>query len=144
MKRAAFSLVLSLAVGVLLAWAGVTLRGLLAVFFIQHDFFGWPVQYVLVAESVLAWVPLGLLTGLLLGRVMPSNALQMSLVAFAVAFLVLSSGSWRLFFEGEVSLEALFKLLFFYASSAGVYLLAVPVGTLVYQRLQNRRKAISG
>ena len=139
MKRAAFSLVLSLAIGVLLAWAGVTLLGLLAVFFIEHRYFGWPVPFVLVAGDVLAWVPLGLLTGLLLGRVMPSHALRMSLVAFAVAFLVLSSGSWRLFFEGEVSLEVLFKFLFFYASSAGVFLLAVPVGALVYQRIQSRR-----
>lgn len=144
MKRAAFSLVLSLAVGVLLAWAGVTLLGLLAVFFIEHNYFDWPVLFVLVVVDFLAWVPLGLLTGLLLGRVMARHALRMSLVAFVGAFLVLSSGSWRLFFEGEVSLEAMFKFLFFYASSAGVYLLAVPVGALVYQRLQNRREAILG
>ena len=139
-RRLATFVLAPLVTGALLVWACVSLVGWLAVIFIEHRYFGLPVQVALEVEDVLAWVPLCLCCGFLIGSLLHKSA---TATAFATAlagflFLVFSvldgvwDGSWG---EAATVVGRLY-------TKPGIFMLfAVPGGALLAQRWKRSNKS---
>ncbi len=131
-------LVLPVILGILLLWGGVTLMGLLAVYFTEQKFFGLPVQSILVFEDFLAWVPLSLFLGGIAGYFCKSRPVLAGATMAIVAILFLSI---NLAVDDKFSsdLNAFFDTLLFLMKTAGPFMLIFsPIGAYCGARFHPR------
>lgn len=127
-------LALSVVLGILLVWACVSVLGVLAGLAIEHRYFGLPVRMVVAAETFLAWAPLSLIVGLVMGWLLLERAMAVSFATAMAAFLWLLLNAEPIWNSNSIS-EALQTMIFFLTSGAFL-LLAVPLGAAIAPRLR--------
>ena len=134
-----FAVVACILVGLVQILVCVSLLGWLAAMASAYRFWGLPVAVVMQVESLLAWVPVSLLVGFLVGRYAKSHAWVFSFFTATCALAWLCMGwpdLWSLHSSAAEALQA-FVYLF---RTAGVYLLlATLCGT--YLAVRGKRVA---
>ena len=86
---------LGMALGAVLAWLGLSLIGLLAVYMFEHRYFGWGVARARLVEDLLAWVLPSLGLGLALGRWLVRGTTVVVLVAATTLLALLNPLPWQ-------------------------------------------------
>jgi hypothetical protein len=128
-------------VGVALVYACVSVLGWLAVFSAECQFFGLPVTQVTLMESLLAWIPLSVLTGGAMAALAPRYALWLGLSTALCGLGWLLYGMWDItpHFLGEGFSKG-FDFFDSLLIHEGVYLSAsLLVGALLGRRQRRRR-----
>ena len=122
-------------------WGGVVLIGIVAVVAVEHRYFGLPVGVAMFIENLLAWVPLSLLVGALIGKWVARHALAWSFYTFCVAFGWLLWGALRMDRQSpESGATGIWEMFIYLAGTSGIYLL---VATLAGTYLVSRAKRAS-
>lgn len=122
---------MSACLGVLLVWGCISLLGILAAFVSEHRFFGLPVYPVMVAETVLAWIPLNCLAGILLGLFLRKQAVYVCFLATAFGFLFLVLTSFDLWWTNESVLKSAATFAFIFGEVGILMLTALSCGALL-------------
>ncbi len=126
---------LAIVLGILLTWGCVTSLGLLVLWFAENRLFGLPVNTAVAIEGFLAWTPISLVTGIVLGVFIRTYAVKVGFATASVALATLLVSSPE-FPSASGSLEQTWEMLVVYLSSGAFLLFAVPLGALMAQRLR--------
>ena len=132
-QRILYLIVIPAILGVLLVWGCVSLVGLLAVFVSEHRFWGLPVYPVMIAEALLAWVPLCALAGFTLGTLLPNSPFAASFATAVFGFLFLLLTSVELW-SGNTLAEAVGTFVYSFLMTGLFMVIATPLGALLAVR----------
>ena len=134
MQRLLVLAVLSIVIGSALTWTCVSLMGLLAVLVVENRYFGLPVNMVTLGELFIAWVPLGIATGIAIGKLLPGTAIRFSMAVTAVVFATLCFPTPQAGGDPWHFTEHL-QLVSWVTISTGPFLLVIPASAVAARRL---------